>query len=170
MTEKELNEKLSNLSAGQKTHVLNALEVNPALPKSENEWQRIRGIGPKTREKLRASGLLVDNKQPATDNISVRLEWVLSNNRIPIQKELVRKMFEGGFNFSRFRLVGKKTLSELAIWCGYPLKPTTKLIYILLVSGEPCGWTHDKQWAEEWAQQLEGRSTVEVGEIKRHKP
>lgn len=38
-------------------------------------------------------------------------------------------------------------------------------IHLLLVSGKPCGWTRDKQWAKEWSHQLDGRSTVEVDEI-----
>ena len=88
---------------------------------------------------------------------------------VPFDKVVINSLFKSGYNFKKIRHWGDLRIQKLADWCGFTLKPKTKITHLLLVSGETCGWTHDKQWADEWAQQLERRSTVEIFEIKRHK-
>lgn len=93
----------------------------------------------------------------------------LQDEGISLDKQFIKEKFENGYDFKKLRHWGDIRIQKLADWCGFTLKPKTKLTHLLLVSGEPCGFTDDKQWANEWAQQLEGRSTMEISQIKRHK-
>jgi hypothetical protein len=88
--------------------------------RSEAEWLKCRGLGPRLLAKLRHYGMVGTTKQFPSD-LSARACNALERSGLEISKNVVKAALEtGAFKPSHVRSIGKTTEKELRVWAGLP--------------------------------------------------